>query len=127
MLCEHIDSTCVIYINDILVYSGLNDHKNAVHQILIKLKKASLYIKAEKCEFSVRKVSFLGFIVEAHSILMNNDHICTVREWLTLISIKEVQGFLGFTNVYRRFIHVFSHIASGITKLTKSKDKSSFN
>jgi hypothetical protein len=63
-----------------------------------------LYVKAEKCEFFKRAVSFLGYRISTSGVVMEGDRVKAVRNWLTPTTVKEVQRFLGFANYYRRFI-----------------------
>jgi len=44
--------------------------------------------------------------------------VAGVTEWPTPSNRKEVQSFLGFTNLYRRFIQGFSHLARPLFDLT---------
>jgi hypothetical protein len=74
---------------------------------LTKLEKAGLYVKAEKCEFSVPQTSFLGFLVIADGISMEPAKVQAIREWEVPKHIPDVQCFLGFANFYRRFIHKY--------------------
>jgi len=63
-LHEYLDIFCVCYIDNILIYSQtLKEHKKRVRMVLQKLKEAELFIKPEKCEFSIEKTTFLGFII----------------------------------------------------------------
>jgi len=53
-LREFRDQFCVCYIDDILIYSKTTkEHREHVQKVLQKLKEAGLFIKPEKCEFSV--------------------------------------------------------------------------
>lgn len=47
------------------------EHVQHVRQVLPWLLENQLFIKAEKCEFHIRTVSFLGYIVSAGSIQMD--------------------------------------------------------
>ena len=68
-LREYLDLFCVIYIDNILIYSNnTREHREQVRKVLAKLKEAELYAKPEKCEFSVEKTTFLGFIISADVI-----------------------------------------------------------
>ena len=42
-----------------------------------------------------------------------------VKEWKDPKNLKEVRGFLGFANFYRRFIKDFARIARPLNDLTK--------
>ena len=53
-----------IYIDDILVYSkDANTHLKHLSDVLQKLKKAGLRIKASKCQLFRTQVEYLGFLV----------------------------------------------------------------
>ena len=53
-----------VYIDDILIFSrSLAEHKLHVRQVLQRLLENRLFVKAEKCEFHVPSVAFLGFII----------------------------------------------------------------
>lgn len=50
---------------------------------------------------------------------MDLDKVSAILEWETPRTTKDVQGFLGFANFYRRFIYSFFKIAAPMTDLTK--------
>ena len=65
VLREYMDVTCIIYLDDILIFSEHEkNHTEHVRQILAKLQEAKLYVKLSKCQFSVKKTEFLGYIIE---------------------------------------------------------------
>src|SRR5260221_13053549 len=46
-----------------------------------------------------------------------------VLDWMPLVSVNDIQSFIGFVVFYKRFIHNFSEIACPLHALTqKSKD-----
>jgi hypothetical protein len=58
---EWLDDFVVVYIDDILIYSGsLEEHAKHLRKVFQRLKKNKLYAKLEKCEFGVTEVDFLG-------------------------------------------------------------------
>ena len=44
-----------------------------------------------------------------------------VKKWPVPKSIREVRGFIGFANFYRRFIQGFSDVARPLHDLTKKE------
>ena len=117
-LREFLDQFCVVYIDDILIYSKTKaEHRKQVRKVLQKLKEAGLYTKPEKCEFNVEKTTFLGFIISTNGIEMDPAKVEAVLNWETPNSVKDVQCFLGFANFYRRFIHKYSHICQPLFNL----------
>ena len=58
----YVDQFVVVFIDDILVYSKDVQHLRIV---LETLREKKLYAKLSKCDFWLKKVSFLGHIVSA--------------------------------------------------------------
>src|SRR5258706_11369746 len=53
-LREFLDQFCVVYIDDILIYSkNKKEHWEHVRRILAKLKESGLYASVEKCKFNM--------------------------------------------------------------------------
>lgn len=92
-----------VYLDDILIFSKTHsDHISHVRQVLQRLLENRLFVKAEKCEFHVPSVSFLGYILEGGQMR------------------ADLQRFLGFANFYRRFIRNYSKVVAPLTSLTSS-------
>ncbi|RAL58215.1 hypothetical protein DID88_002294 [Monilinia fructigena] len=126
VLSPYLDTCCICYLDDILVYSNNeSQHIKDVSSILESLAKADLLCKPSKCEFHVKETEFLGFTVSSQGLKMSKDKVKAVLEWKQPNTIKEVQSFLGFVNFYRRFIKGYSGITTPLTNLTK-KDQGSF-
>jgi transposase InsO family protein len=106
-----VDRTCVVYLDDILIYSeNEDDHDRHVEEVLDRLVEWGLYCKASKCTFSTKSVEFLGFIVTPEGVVMDPDRVRTITEWPEPEGYKDIQVFLGFANFYRRFIFNYSSI-----------------
>jgi hypothetical protein len=61
---EYLDKFVVVFIDDILVYSGNEEeHEEHLRLVLQKLRENQLYAKFSKCEFWLNKVSFLGHVI----------------------------------------------------------------
>jgi Reverse transcriptase (RNA-dependent DNA polymerase) len=73
-LGELLDNICVVYLNDILVYSSdLQEHNWHICLVLKKLYAYRLYIKLSKCKFNKEQVDFLGYIVSSTKVFIEND------------------------------------------------------
>src|SRR5437773_10213438 len=86
-----------------------------------KLLEHGLFVKLEKCQFSVQEISFLGFVISPQGISMDSDRISTISEWPVPRSVTDIQVFLGFANFYRRFIDGYSRVVMPITSLLRTK------
>jgi len=70
-LRPYIDDITVCYLDDVLIYStNEKEHEEHVRQVLHQLKEFSFYCKAEKCQFGVSEVGFLGFVITADGVGM---------------------------------------------------------
>ncbi|KAL0157229.1 hypothetical protein M9458_048475, partial [Cirrhinus mrigala] len=111
----------IVYIDDILVYSeNLQDHIQHVRAVLKRLIQNQLYAKLPKCAFHLSTVSFLGYIISAEGVTMDDNKVSAVLQWPRPQAIKDLQRFLGFANFYRRFIRGFSQVAAPLTSLTRN-------
>lgn len=119
-----VDITCVVYLDDILIYSSNEtDHITHVKEVLQRLRDNNLYAKMSKCEFHTTKVDFLGYVITNEGVAMEQDRVEAIADWPTPKTFREVQVFLGFANFYRRFIGSYSRIAEPLTGLMKGSQK----
>jgi hypothetical protein len=59
--------------------------------VLQRLIDARLQININKCEFKIKRVKYLRYIVEAEvGIRVNPDKIVAIREWATPTIVKAV-------------------------------------
>jgi hypothetical protein len=72
----------VIYLNNILIYSKLEeDHYTYIRIIIERLKKYKLYIKLSKYFFNIKKIEFLGFIIDFIEVKPDPNRILTIKKW----------------------------------------------
>ncbi|KAJ9682680.1 hypothetical protein PVL29_018578 [Vitis rotundifolia] len=119
-LREFIGKFVVVYFDDILVYSkNLDEHINHLHCVLAVLRKEKLYANLKKCSFCMDKVVFLGYVVSAKGIEMDEEKVKAIKEWPTPKSITEIRSFHGLANFYRRFVKDFSTLAAPLIEIVK--------
>jgi hypothetical protein len=110
----------VVYFDDILVYSkDLNEHINHLQCVLDVLRKEKLYANLKKCSFCMEKVVFLGYVISAKGIEVDEEKVKAIKEWPTPNSITEVRSFHGLASFYRRFVKNFSTLAAPLTEIVK--------
>ena len=85
-------------------------------------EKHNLCFKRSKYDFNMEEIPILGVVVGKGQVKMEQEKIKAVKEWKTLMKIKDVESFLGFANFYRRFIHNFSHTTRPLNELKGKKE-----
>ena len=120
ILTDLIDVFCVIYLDDILIYfDDRNTHVKHVWQILKSLQQHNLYAKLSKCDFFVKEVEYLDFIINRDDIAINIRQMNIIKKWSKFTFFKNIQIFLNFANFYRRFIHKYSRITLSLINFLK--------
>ena len=107
--------------DDILIATpdNVQEHRKVVNQVLERLQKLNLYLQPSKCYFKVKRIEFLGAILENSTVTMDPVKIARVKEWKEPKNVCDIQKFLRFCNFYRRFIQGFSQIAKVLNGLLK--------
>ena len=104
-LGEFLNITCVVYLDDILIFSkDESKHSEHVQQVLAALQHHGLHLKISKCLFNATEVDFLGFKINTEGIYIDSERIQAVKEWLPPENIYKLQVFLDFANFFQRFI-----------------------
>ena len=124
ILKEYLDKFVIVFIDDILVYSRtMKEHELYSKIALKKLREKKLYAKFSKCEFWLRKVSFLRHVVPDEGISVNPSKIEVVSRWKQLTNATNVTSFLRLAGYYRRYMEGFSKISSPMRALTHKSVK----
>jgi len=98
-----------VFVDNVLVETETKEgHNEIVEEILRRLKVNDLYIKLEKCMWKVRKIGFLGIVIELNGIEMEKEKVDGVLSWPEPKNVKDIRKFLGLANYYRRFIKDFA-------------------
>ena len=76
VLCAFIGRFVVVYFDDILVYSkNLDEHIDHLRCVLDVLRKKKLYANLKKYTFCMEKVVFLGYVVSATGIEVDEEKV----------------------------------------------------
>ena len=103
---------CIIYLDDIIVYSKTpEEHLQRLEAVFKKISKAGLKLKPSKCEFFWPEITYLGHVVSSKGIAMDPKKIRAIRQWPRPTTVTEVRRFTGLTNYYRKFVHGYARVA----------------
>lgn len=116
-----IQDVVLIYLDDLII-SAKKEKKclKKLEQVLQTARDYGLRINWKKCNLLVRRVEYLGHIIEADTIRPSKRKITTVTGFSRPTSIKMVQSFLGITGYFRKFIPQYALIARPLSQLLKN-------
>ena len=112
---------CIIYLDDIIVFSRTpEEHLHRLKAVISKLRAAGLKLQPMKCDLFKQQINYLGHIVSKEGVSTDPEKITAVTEWLQPTTVTEVRSFLGFVSYYGRFIPCFSKVAKPLNKLLQN-------
>jgi len=104
------------YLDDVLIASPSREqHLLDVADVLRRLQTAGLVVNRDKCLFGVESLDFLGHKVTASGITPLPQRVAALRRHPRPGTVKELQGFLGTVNFYRRFVRGAAHLLRPLT------------
>jgi hypothetical protein len=113
VLHAFIDKFMVMYFDNTLIYNkNLNEHLDHLCSVFSVLRDEKLYVNLKKCTIYMEKIMFIGYVVTAHSIKMDENKVKVIQDWPTPKFMIEVRSFHGLANFYKRFVKDFSTLAA---------------
>ena len=79
-----------------------------------------MFAKLNKCDFNLKKIAFLKYIIKINEIRMNENKIQIIINWSKFISHRNVQIFLNFVNFCKKFIKTFNRITTFFNNFLKN-------
>jgi hypothetical protein len=68
----YVDNFCIIYLDDILIYSqSEEEHTQHLEKVMEHLRQSELYANPKKCSFFQDEIEFLGYLVNIKGIYMD--------------------------------------------------------
>lgn len=123
-LRDFINKTCVVYLDDILIFStSLQEHVKSIRDILKVLEKVNLKIQVDKCNLMKNETEFLGHILTENGMKPNPNKIKVIENLQIPKTEKQIKSFLGITGYYRKFVKDYAKVAQPITKYLKKRYK----
>lgn len=121
-LGELFNSVCVVYLDDIVIYSNsFVQHEKHVRAVLDRLRRAGLYCSPKKTKLFRREVKFLGHWISAEGVKPDDEKIAQIQSWPSPTSPRGVKKFLGTIQWMKKFVWGLQRYVGTLTPLTSSK------
>ncbi|KAH9680244.1 hypothetical protein KPL71_026482 [Citrus sinensis] len=83
---------------------GLDEHIEHLQSVLTVLRKEKLYANLKKCSFCTNQIVFLGYVISAKRIEVDEENVKAIKEWPTPKSEKLVSApLLALPNFAKTF------------------------
>ncbi|KAH7726112.1 hypothetical protein AAVH_06300 [Aphelenchoides avenae] len=113
-----------VYLDDIIVGGKtLAEHIHALYQVFERIHAYGFNINLEKCKILLRKIHYLGRIVDAEGVRPDPERTQAFRELPVPHDIHTVRSFLGALNYYGRFLPQIRKVRAPLDKLTQKDVK----
>nr|XP_009793995.1 PREDICTED: uncharacterized protein LOC104240808 [Nicotiana sylvestris] len=89
---------------------------------LKELKDHKLYAKFSKCEFWLRSVAFLGYVISGEGVKVDFQKIEVVKNWPRPTSVSDIRSFLGLARYYRHFVE-HGKVIAYVSRQLKAHEK----
>jgi hypothetical protein len=115
---------CFAYQDDLEVASK-DDIQHHLHlrQVFLRLRQHGLVINAEKCVFGAPSIDFLGHRVTAGGVTPLPTYVSAVLDFPRPNTVKELQGYFGLLNFYRRFLPAVARTLQPLTDALRGDRK----
>ena len=108
LLQEYLDIFCILYLDNILIYSKNNKkHIGQILKILKQMREKIFQLDINKYKFFIIEIKYFRLIVIIKNICIDPKKVQTIIDQESLILIKNIQTFLELAGFYQQFIATF--------------------
>ena len=104
--------------DDVLVY-GTTEEEHDIHlrKALRRIRVSGMTLNLKKCEFAVKKIRFLGHIIDQECVHPDTKKLDAVEKMPTPTNQMELKRMLGMENYLAKFVPHLTDILQPLTNL----------
>ncbi len=81
----------VVYLDDVLIYSrDVESHRVLLDKVFALLAKHKLFLKDSKCHLYLEHVPFLGHVVDASGVSVEQGKVDSVKQWPVPTNVNQI-------------------------------------
>lgn len=111
----------------ILFSDSFERHIDLIKIVANKLREIGLAIGLNKSNFCMKKLKFVGHIIDENGIAIDNSRAQAIQNYKEPKSVSQVRSFLGLASWFRKFIDNYSDIAAPLINLTEKNVEFQWN
>ena len=98
-------SCCEMYLDDCIVYGrGEAEFLVNLRKVFERFRLKNLKLKAKKCRFGLKRLEYVGRVIDKDGLSMSKEKIETVLNFPLPKEVTALRGFLGLANYFRQFV-----------------------
>lgn len=115
----------IVYIDNIILFTKgtFDNHLLRLRAVLKQLHKHNLHVHVEETFLASDRVDYLGYTLTTEGIRPQIKKILPILRFSKPTTVKQLRGFLGLVNYYKKLYHHRSHILEPLTRISSSKTK----
>lgn len=122
ILSESIKRSITSYVDDLLIAEPTWEAHNAVlGELLDTFSNCGVTVNITKSRIGAPEVKFLGHIITGEGIAPDPEKMEALRQFARPTTKRQLRGFLGVVNFFKRFIHVDKLATPVLCRLTGKK------
>ena len=122
-ILQNLPHTCV-YLDDILVTGKTeSEHIKNLEEVLIRLEKAGLRLKKQKCSFMLPYVDYLGHSITPEGLQPTKEKIRAITDAPVPTNLAQLRSFLGLVNYHSKFLPQLATILAPLYSLLRRNNK----
>ena len=114
---------CLIYLDDVIIFSRTEEHLERTHVVFDRLGEHGLKLKPSKCDMFKTEINYLAHHVSKKGVLPSKKNLEDIAECPSPDTCTKVKSFVGLVGHYRHFIKGFANIAAPLYDLTSGENK----
>ena len=104
-------STCLVYLDDIIIYSSTQEeHIKHLQAVLKCFRLHKLKLKPSKCKFFKEKMEYLGHSISSKGVWPSRDNLKAIAKYPEPTMYTAIKSFISLIGHYRHFIKDFTKI-----------------
>ena len=93
-------STCLVYLDDVVIYSSTQEgHLKHLQAVLEQFLLHGLKLKPSKCEFFKEKIEYLGHGVSLKGVWPSRDNLKAITKYPEPTTHTAIKGFVGLVSI----------------------------
>jgi hypothetical protein len=118
VLAPYLRKTCVVYLDDVIVYSRtFDEHVQHLTEVMTVMAESGQLLRPEKCDFFMKNCEYLGHTVGGGGIKMSDDKYTKILTFPIPQNRKQLKRFLGIVSYYRKFVKNLALLAKPLREL----------